>query len=332
EEIYFFYGEGCPHCVLVEKYFQENGLFDRYPIVKKEVYGDHENAILFNNVLDKLGVASSERGVPTVVVGNKVMVGDKPIIDDFIKIADEYLLQSEPENITRSEVEDKSTSLTLIAVVLASMVDAINPCAFAVLIILMSTILVAGNGKKALKAGLAFSASIFISYLLMGLGIYSVLGAGEFSYIFFRVVGWLAILLGIFNLKDYFWYGRGFLMEVPISWRPKMKNVINSVTSPVGAFGVGFVVSLFLLPCTSGPYIVILGMLAKEALQVRAVLYLILYNLIFVLPMVLISVAVYKGFDPAKAEEMRQKRLKTLHLIAGIVMLVMGVVILGGWI
>ena len=48
--------------------------------------------------------------------------------------------------------------------------------------------------------------------------------------------------------------------------------------------------------------------------------------------MVLISIAVYKGFNPAKAEEIRQKRLKTLHLIAGIVMLAMGLVVLGGWI
>jgi cytochrome c biogenesis protein CcdA len=91
-------------------------------------------------------------------------------------------------------------------------------------------------------------------------------------------------------------------------------------------------VSLFLLPCTSGPYIVILGMLAKKVFDTQAILYLLLYNLIFVSPMVLISLAVYKGFDPAKAEEIRQKRLRTLHLIAGIIMFAMGTVILMGWI
>lgn len=54
--------------------------------------------------------------------------------------------------------------------------------------------------------------------------------------------------------------------------------------------------------------------------------------LIFISPMVIISYAVYKGFDPNKAEDVRQKRLRTLHLIAGVVMLVMGFVVLQGWI
>jgi cytochrome c biogenesis protein CcdA len=166
----------------------------------------------------------------------------------------------------------------------------------------------------------------------MGLGLYKALGVGELSHLFFKVVGWLAIILGLLNLKDYFWYGKGFLMEVPMSWRPKLKSLLKSVTSPIGAFGIGLLVSLILLPCTSGPYIVILGMLAKKAFQTKAVLYLILYNLIFISPMVLISFAVYKGFDPDKAEEMRQKRLRTLHLIAGLIMLAMGGAILVGWI
>jgi len=75
-----------------------------------------------------------------------------------------------------------------------------------------------------------------------------------------------------------------------------------------------------------------LGMLAKKTFDIQAILYLLLYNLIFVSPMLLISFAVYKGFNPAKAEEIRQKRLKILHLIAGIIMLLMGIVILIGWI
>ena len=109
-----------------------------------------------------------------------------------------------------------------------------------------------------------------------------------------------------------------------------MKKLIGSITSPLGAFLIGFLVSLFLLPCTSGPYIVILGMLAKRTLLVKTVSYLLLYNAIFVLPMLLITLAVYKGFDPKRAEAIRQKRLRTLHLIAGIIMLAMGIVIITG--
>ncbi|MCB9812962.1 MAG: cytochrome c biogenesis protein [Pseudomonadales bacterium] len=346
-QIYFFYGTGCPHCVVVEDFFEKQHLLEKYPIEKKEIYFNKDNAIFFNKILDEKGIPTQERGVPTVIIGDKVFIGDKPILDNFVAESDRFLEQS---NLTRTdevfinenaleeiEIKEKSepkfeSDLTLLVVIGASIVDAINPCAFAVLIILMTTILATGDGKKALKSGIAFASSIFISYFLMGLGLYKALAVGGFSGIFYKVIGWLAFFLGLFNLKDYFWYGKGFLLEVPMTWRPNLKKLIKSVSGPIGAFCVGFIVSLILLPCTSGPYIVILGMLAQNSLQAKAVFYLILYNLIFVSPMILISLAVYKGFDPKKAEEIRQKRLKTLHLIAGILMLAMGLAILNHWI
>lgn len=332
-QIYFFYGQGCFHCSRVEQYFKNEKIFIRYPVIKKEIYSNRDNAVLFNNLLDKLNVTSNNRGVPTVIIGNKVLMGDTPIIDNFIIEADKYLLNSkQSNNDAQTDNKNIKIDLTLMAVIIGSLVDAINPCEFAVLIILMTTILSTGNAKKALKSGLSFSASIFISYFLMGLGLYKALSFSGISNYFFKILGWVAIILGFFNIKDYFWYGKGFLMEVPLSWRPKLKSLINSVTNPKGAFMIGFLVSLFLLPCTSGPYIVILGMLAKKVFDVQAVLYLLLYNLIFVSPMIFISWIVYKGFNPTKAEEIRQKRLKILHLIAGLVMLIMGVVILKGWI
>jgi len=336
-KIYFFYGTGCPHCAVVEKFFEEKGLFNQYPIEKKEVYSNRDNALLFNSIMDQLNVPSDERGVPAVVLGAKVIIGDQSIIDNFITQADAFVKSASDEKPTnylpkKASIENQKTDLTILAVVAGALVDAINPCEFAVLIILMTTILATGRAKKALAAGLAFATSIFISYFLMGLGLYTALGIGNMSHWFYKVIGWMAIVLGLFNLKDYFWYGKGFLMEVPLSWRPKLKSLINSVTSPAGAFAIGFLVSLFLLPCTSGPYIVILGMLAKKVLLVQTIFYLFLYNLIFISPMVLISLAVNKGFNPTKAEEIRQKRLKTLHLIAGLIMLAMGFVVLQGWI
>ncbi|MFH1827008.1 MAG: cytochrome c biogenesis protein [bacterium] len=332
--IYFFYGTGCPHCQLVENYFTENNLYSKYQIEKKEIYFNRDNATFYNQALDKLNFPQSNRGVPAVVIGEKVIIGDRPIIENLIKEADLFIENKNvpTKAIDKQKYNKQNFGLTLAAVIGASTVDAINPCAFAVLIILMSTILATGNGKKALKTGLAFSTSIFISYFLMGIGFYKALTLGNLSLWFFKTVGWLAVILGLLNLKDYFWYGRGFLMEVPMSWRPRLKGLISSVTNPKGAFVIGFLVSLFLLPCTSGPYIVILGMLAKNSLDLQAILYLILYNLIFILPMILISFAVYKGFDPSKAEEIRQKQLRTLHLIAGLIMIAMGFVILFGWI
>jgi|TARA_Y100001960_G_scaffold277051_1_gene307588 cytochrome c biogenesis protein CcdA len=82
-------------------------------------------------------------------------------------------------------------------------------------------------------------------------------------------------------------------MEVPTSWRPKMKRVLKRATSPIGAFFIGFLISLFLLPCTAGPYFVILGVLGSESANITnnwINFYIVFYNLIFILPMLAIAV------------------------------------------
>ncbi|MBU2264982.1 hypothetical protein KJ784_02220, partial [Patescibacteria group bacterium] len=126
--------------------------------------------------------------------------------------------------------------------------------------------------------------------------------------------------------------GGGFLMEVPQSWRPKMKGLVLKITTPLGAFLTGLLVSLFLLPCTSGPYVIILGMLASKTTLAQALIYLVFYNLIFIAPMLAIVFSIYWGLSPEQAEEWRKRKLRLLHLIAGIILLILGIVILGGWI
>ncbi len=333
-QIYFFYGQGCSHCQKVEDYFKDQNILEQYPVIEKDIYQDRNSALLFNALMEKFDVPQTQRGVPTVVMGDKFFIGDQPIINNFKLEADKFLLKSVIQSSSQEDllkVPKTNDSLTWLLVVSASLVDAINPCAFAVLIILMTTILSAGKPLTALKTGLAFASSVFISYFLMGLGLYKTLQLTNLSGLFTKIIGWLAIFLGLFNLKDYFWYGKGFLMEVPLSWRPKMKSFINSIVSPTGAFFIGFVISLFLLPCTSGPYIVILGMLADKTTQAKAISYLLAYNLVFISPMILLTLAVYKGLSPKKIEILRQKHLKNLHLIAGLILFFVGLALLQSW-
>lgn len=216
--------------------------------------------------------------------------------------------------------------ITLPAVIGAAAADSINPCEFAVLIILMATVLKSGSRRRALAAGLVFTAVVYCVYFLMGLGLMTAIAAAGITKNFYLIVAILAILIGLFNVKDYFWYGKWFIMEVPPSWRPAMKKVVRSVTSVPGAALAGLLVSFFLLPCTSGPYIVILGLLADTATRLQAIPLLLLYNLIFVLPMLIITLAVYRGLaTPGQLEEKRLKRIKQVHLITGLIMIALGV-------
>ncbi len=320
-----FFGEGCPHCAKVSKYFQENGILEKYDIEEKNIHGDSECALEFNRICQNHGIPLKERGIPMLYFEGQCLMGDKPIIDFFENMEFQDLENNNSEN---EQNGNSGLDISIPVVISGALVDAINPCAFAVLIILLTAILITGDRKRSLWAGLAFSSSIFISYYLMGLGLYSAIASAGLPFLFMKIIGALAIVVGLFNLKDYFWYGKGFVMEVPISWRPRMKKIIKSTTSPVGAFFIGFLISLFLLPCTSGPYIIVLGMLGNTATFYTAAWMLLLYNLIFISPMIIITLAVYKGLDPKGLEETRKKKIRLLHLIAGLIMIGMGIVIL----
>lgn len=222
------------------------------------------------------------------------------------------------------------SQLTWATIIGAAIIDAINPCEFAILILLMATFLVDGQRKKALKSGLAFAGAIFLMYFAMGLGLFQIIQGITYASLIKKIVAIVAIILGALNIKDYVSYGGGgFVMEVPKKWRPRMKDIVKRVTGPWGAFLAGIIVSIFLLPCTSGPYFVILGLLASaKVTYAKLLIYLLAYNLVFVMPMVAIVIAMYFGFGYKKAEEIRQKNLNRLHLIAGVIMVIIGILIL----
>lgn len=325
QQIIYYYGQGCSHCAKVDEYLTRNDLYQKYAIVKKEVYFDKNNVNEMNAVFDRLNISINRRGVPVIIINNQtVLMGDRDIIANFIKV-----IEGITPTPSKKDTSQKQQSLTIPLVIGAALVDAINPCEFAVLIILLSAMTIVKKDKTALKGGLLFSLAIFLSYFLMGLGIYKVLSTARFSLHVFKGIGIVSLLLGLWNMKDFFAYQKWLPpIEVPFSWRPNMKSLIRRVTSPIGAFVAGLVISAFLLPCTSGPYLIILSMLSQKEAFNHAVWYLLLYNLIFVSPMIAITLLVYRGLDPEAAESLRQKNLRRLHLIAGILLILMGIYII----
>lgn len=219
-----------------------------------------------------------------------------------------------------------SIAPTLPVITGAAFVDSINPCAIAVLLILLATLLATKDKNKALKTGGAFILALYLTYFALGIGFIGILNLSGFAKIFHQFIGILAIIIGIFNIKDYFWYGGGgFVMEIPRRWRPKLKELLSRATSPGVAFLIGVVVTLFELPCTGGPYIFVLGLLSQNLPWIKVIPILLYYNLVFVLPLIVISGLIYFGYSSVeKANLWKEKNIKVLHLIAGIIMIVLG--------
>jgi len=218
-------------------------------------------------------------------------------------------------------------AITASAVTGAAFVDSINPCAIAVLLILLSALISVDNKKKILSFGLSFVFALFITYFLLGIGIIGAINISGLASFFHQIIGILAILIGLANIKDFICYGgMGFVMEIPRGWRPKIKKILGSVTSPVGAFLAGMVVTLFELPCTGGPYFFVLGLLSHNFGWFQIIPILLYYNFIFILPLLVLTPLIYFGF--AKAEKInawKDRNLRILHLIAGLIMIILGV-------
>lgn len=325
----YYYGASCSHCYELDQYLEKNAFYEKYDIEKKEVYYDEINNKELLNEWARLGVPLENIAIPFLIYDNKekYLKWTSDIINYF-NVLDWWKDISE-EKMQEKETSTKTYSFWKFLLILfpAALSDSINPCAFAVLFLLLSSILSKTSSfKKSISAGLLFSLAIFISYFLMGLGLYKVFSFSHQIFYIKLFVWILWVFVGIANIKDYFWYGKWFVMEVPFSWRPKMKNILNSITSPLWAFLVGFLISLFLLPCTSGPYFTVLGYLASEnqSLNMQGYLYLFIYNLIFILPMIIITFIIGLGIkDISELKELRETHKENIHLIVGILMLLL---------
>jgi len=312
--------------------------------------GGNENELL-RNLLTSSDLSSVLNGANYKVIepGPVALSGKNIYFDNAIEL-DGWIFQwsggwtgetihasADKINQNSNEPEEIKKELTLIKLISLAAVDAINPCALAVLALMLIAILTYNPKKKRniLLAGSAFTASVFIMYLFYGLIIIKFFQVVQtltaMRLWLYKILGVFAIILGVLNVKDFVKYKPGGLAtEMPLSLRPKVRKIISKITSPKGAFGVGIFVTVFLLPCTIGPYVIAGGILSAFEI-IKTIPPLLLYNIIFVMPMIAITLIVYAGF--ARVEDVsgwKEKNIRYLHLIAGIIMFALGMAMVFG--
>ncbi len=340
-EIIFYYGDGCPHCARMETVLKEslNTTFAEHQInvVEKEVYKNAANRQEMFNYYVKFGKDPAEGGVPTTVIDSRSL-----IIGEVNKVRFEGILAEHIKNeslrgifteTSFSEIREENPEVTVTIPVLvgAAIVDSINPCTIAVMVMMLGVILTTEGRKKMLLASAIFIGIVFCLYLLMGLGIHNVLSLAspEITSGFYVIMTIAAFVLSVMEINAYFNYRPGFMaVEIPMFLRPYMKKIIAGATSLPAVAAAAVFCSLFLLPCSSGPYLIVLSMLAK-AVTLNALLYLLLYNLVFILPMVIIAAAIFLGKSTVeRVSASRDKYIKEMHLFAGLLLFALFLVML----
>ena len=204
-------------------------------------------------------------------------------------------------------------------------IDSINPCAIGVLILMISVVL-SGKGSvgRMVFLGSLYIFAVFITYLIAGLGLIYFLSSiplfvTEYLSI---IVGSIIILAGLIEVKDFFWYGIGFSLGIPVYFTNKIHRFSKNTTIP-GVLLLGAFVSGVELPCTGAPYLAIITILSLN-FNLSAFLLLVLYNIIFVAPLLFILILVATGTKLSAVKQWKQESRGLMRLFIGLLLIGLG--------
>ncbi len=223
--------------------------------------------------------------------------------------------------------------LTLGIIIAAALADSINPCVFGVLIFLLAYMTrVFKNKARMLLAGIIYITFVYITYFLIGIGIFTLAYTAGLAKPFYWFAASVAIIAGLFEVKDYFWYGKGFSLQMIPGAAERIKKysiamermeIMHPALSLAVAAFLGIFVVFVELPCTGAPYLAILGMLSKGQYG-EGIPLLLLYNLVFILPLIVIVGFVYFGYTSKMLEKWRKEHRGLMRLAIGLFLLALG--------
>ncbi|MBI4049657.1 MAG: GAP family protein [Candidatus Doudnabacteria bacterium] len=209
----------------------------------------------------------------------------------------------------------------------AALIDSINPCAFSVLLLTIAFLLSLGKLRgNILQIGSAYIIGLFLVYVLIGLGLLQALHIFNIPHFMGKLGAVLLIGLGLINVLQELFPKFPIKLGIPHSAHHTMARLAHKASIPT-ALILGAFVGLCEFPCTGGPYLMILGLLHDQATYLKGFSYLIFYNLIFVLPLVIILVIASRKEVLEKVQNWQQSEKKNMRLIIGGIMVILGLLI-----
>jgi cytochrome c biogenesis protein CcdA/thiol-disulfide isomerase/thioredoxin/glutaredoxin len=357
-ELAYFYQKGCSYCDRANYLLKY--LFKKYPHLKiNEIDLNTPDGKRLNETLsNRLNLPPEKRLIaPSIFIGNDylspeevtesrvealiqkytavVRVGDQKSISPSLSLTPDEIQKADASIIERFQ------SFGILAILLAGLIEGMNPCALATLVFFISYLTMVGRKRKEIfMAGMGFSASSFVTHLLLGFGILNFIQYFSFFPLFSRIVYLItfifSLFLGIFSLYDYIQLKKGrpskMRLQVPDFLKKRIHRIIRTRSSEfeedkegqsarllIIAIFIGFIVTLLQSTCTSQVYLPTLLFVTNiPSLRGSAIFYLILYNLIYILPLLVIFGIVYWGVTSEQLSLFLQKRASTIKLFTSI--------------
>ena len=336
--IYFFRGEGCPHCAQEEKWLEsiKKEYGDYINIYDYEVWHNDDNLKKYDEVKKELG--SDSTSIPFTIIGDNYYVGFSDIIsnkmENQIKLyldldakKDEYKLP------IIGKVDAKDVSIPLVAVVLG-FIDGFNPCAMWILLFLINMLFRMENKKRSWILGFTFLLVSGLVYFLSMLGINLVLGV--------IAIKWIKILLAIFILVAGICNFKKKLKTrkeeagctvVDKNKRKKLSKKMNKITSEkniflalIGVIVLAASVNLVELACSLGFPVIFAEILdINKVTGISKIMYLLLYILFYMLDDIIVFTI---SMITLQATGITNKYNKLCTLVSSIIMIIMGILLL----
>jgi len=340
-EINFFYREGCFYCKKEIKFLEE--IKEKYPEIKinyYEIYHNPENQKLFQEFAKKYEL--KHFGVPILFIGDRHFLGyesDETTGKAIESCLKEYcgIGESDEKIINISifkEVNLSKFSLPVLTIVLGA-VDGFNPCAMWVLLFLIALLLNTRSRKKMFQVGGIFvlaSGIIYFIFMTAWLNLFLAVG---YLVITRLIIGFLALGIGIWRIRDFFIYKHGVCKVAGpgAKWHERMVQKVQEVVKPsalpvtiLGVIALAFGVNLIELFCSAGLPAVYTNILSLSNLSAPVYyFYLFLYTFVFMLDdMIIFSLAIITlskvGFT--------EKYSKWTALFGGVLIAVLGIILI----
>lgn len=355
-EFVLFAHPSCVHC---------NKLKSEYWPKLKEKYKDTvnfteydisvpENNLLFQQTAENYGIKSL--GYPAAVVGNTYLMGYPTEIGEFAEAAiEKAMLTGAPTRVGEMSTEQAAQTakanfqkFTFWAIIGNGLIDGINPCAFAVIVFFISFLAVYKyNRREIILVGVAYCAAVYIAYFLLGFGVFNFLYAMRgFSYVikgFYILTALVCLVFFVLSVYDFIIYQKtkkseNMLLQLSHNQKVRIHKIMgfflrdkqkSTLRLVLAALVVGFAVSLIEAVCTGQVYIPTCVLIMQDPeFRVRAVFYLIIYNLMFIIPLVAVFVLALVGYESKGFNEFFKKHLGLTKILLSLVFLGLFVLLL----
>ena len=312
--------------------------------------------LTFNQTADAYNIPADQRGYPAAAVGSTYLMGYPTEIGTYAEAAIEKarMLREKTNVVTvaqkdvMKEAKSAFQKITFWAIIGSGLVDGINPCAFAVIVFFISFLTVYKyNRREIILVGTSYCVAVFVAYLLLGLGVFNFLYAMRgFAYVikaFYIITAALCLLFFVLSVYDFIIYKKtkkadGMLLQLSINNKTRIHKIMgfflrdkqkSTVRLVLAALAVGFCVSLVEAVCTGQVYMPTCVLIMQDPeFRSCATLYLVLYNLMFIMPLVAVFVLALLGYESKGFNDFFKKHLGLTKVLLSLVFLTLFVLLL----